>query len=41
MVDWDRVDQLRKNGWEWGDIADDRRRFSGDEGGRIRATRSG
>ncbi len=23
MVDWDRVDQLRKNGWDWEEIAED------------------
>lgn len=23
MVDWDRVDQLRKNGWDWDEIAED------------------
>lgn len=23
MVDWDRVDQLRKSGWEWEEIAED------------------
>jgi hypothetical protein len=23
MVDWDRVDQLRKNGWDWDEIASD------------------